>query len=997
MRPWVVGTVALALLGIGAAVASQVGSALGISFEPVDIPREDPVPAPARPVAAVPAIGQIAVPDDKRVRLAAEALAGALAEQGAARPAVVTGDAAGAAVRVSLVPLQGDEAFRLTRAGAGFTLEAGTPAGAANGLYQLADRVRAGTELLPAADDGKVVSPRLGLRLTDAGSVGLDDDPAGFVASDDYSLNTDVVGSALLPRAPYVDSAAVASIAAQFHQLVDHALAQGYNGVVLPGFLEYVTFAAVPGVYPAGDPHVARAKAMVEHFAPVWQYAHDMGMKVYFATDMLALSPPLQRYLERTFGSLAVDRPGFWSVYQTGLRELFQAFPFADGLMIRVGEGGSAYKFPGWDYVSQIAVKTATAVQTMLRSLLVVAGEVNKDVIFRTWSIGVGAVGDMHTNPRSYLEVLGGLDDPHLVVSTKYCLGDYYSYLPLNDTLKVGTQRRIVEFQSRREFEGLGALPNDLGPLDQTALRELLAANPHIEGLWNWSQAGGPLRAGPRTLYLRAGFWQMFELNNYANARLAWNPDADPAQITADWARQTFSRDPSTVEAIGRAMALSRPAIMKGLYIGPYARQKVKALGLEPPPMMWIFEWDIVTGDSAVLDSIYTVSKDQLDAAIREGDEATELARRMRALVAGTDPATWRDPALRQHFVDTLDFEVNLFDTLGAYRAMFLRYAQWQDTGSASARAQWVQARARYIAARDEHLRRYTGNVDLPAYRFPAADIGLARADRDETMAWIARGLLAAIAGALAFGALRPTKSRALHALWVGLTRPWRVGAVGAGATGLDRVLVWAVPAAALALSRATYTWFAAPAHLLVTLGSWGAFAAVLRLLIGRSDPFALWAALGGVALGRTALLLAGLVLRGPGHYWLDFWTKAGVRSGYITLAFAAFLWVFVSAYFGLRASGVSGREAVARALIAAGVPVAAVGALTSGLGLEDALAAWNDQMALLPWGMHRILGITGFLDLPPALPRYATGTGAALIALGAALAALWHRRPGGV
>src|SRR5262249_28709927 len=149
--------------------------------------------------------------------------------------------------------------------------------------------------------------------------------------------------------------------------------------------------------------------------------------------------------------------------------------------------------------------------------------------------------------------------------------------------------------------------------------------------------------------------------------------DADPADVTADWARQTFSTDPSTVAAISQAMALSREAIMKGLYIGPYANRKVKALGVEPPPMMWIFEWDIVTGDSAVLDSVYAVSRDRLDEAIRSGDQATALARRMRTLVGNTDPATWRDPALRRHFVDTLDYQVDLFQTLGAYRTMFLR------------------------------------------------------------------------------------------------------------------------------------------------------------------------------------------------------------------------------------------------------------------------------------------------------------------------------------
>jgi hypothetical protein len=127
-------------------------------------------------------------------------------------------------------------------------------------------------------------------------------------------------------------------------------------------------------------------------------------------------------------------------------------------------------------------------------------------------------------------------------------------------------------------------------------------------------------------------------------ARLAWNPDADAAQITADWARATFSDDPATVAAIGLAMSLSREAITRGLYIGAYADNSVKALGLEPPPMMWIFEWDIVTGDSAALDSIYAVSRDRLDEAIGDGQAAVEVATRMRDTVAATDPATWHEP-----------------------------------------------------------------------------------------------------------------------------------------------------------------------------------------------------------------------------------------------------------------------------------------------------------------------------------------------------------------
>ena len=146
----------------------------------------------------------------------------------------------------------------------------------------------------------------------------------------------------------------------------------------------------------------------------------------------------------------------------------------------------------------------------------------------------------------------------------------------------------------RDRFENFGAFPNDLGPQYQFALQKLLAANANIEGVWTWTQDGGPWRAGPMTLYLKAGFWQLYELNTMLAADLARDPATDVGRITEDWVREWFSDDPATVSAIVQAMALSRPAIEQGMYIQPFAQQRVFAIGLEPPPMMWIFEWDIL-------------------------------------------------------------------------------------------------------------------------------------------------------------------------------------------------------------------------------------------------------------------------------------------------------------------------------------------------------------------------------------------------------------------
>lgn len=1009
----------MVLVALGAATAWAVGDTLGLSHSPAAVPREDAVAAPARTPAPVPPLTSLAVPDEPRLTKAATAVADAVVSRGLPRPALApagtrptrpatAASGTGAAPDLSAVTtLRADvrtalggtpESYRIDVRGAELAVQGADVAGVAAGMYRLADRIRSGVEALSAADAGRLVSPRLGLRLTDAGSVGREPDPAVFAAGDDYGLNTDIVGSAVLPRAPWVDADAVARIDAQFRQFVDHSVAQGFNGIVVPGFLEYVTFAKVGdghAVYPRDDPHVDRARAMVAAFGPVFRYAEDMGVRVYLLTDMLAVSPPLEAYLTRTVGGLDAGDPRLWTVYQAGLAELFESMPFVDGLMVRVGEGGEVYAGSGWDYSSRLAVTTETSVRAMVRALLDTAGTAGKEIIFRTWTVGVGAVGDLHTNPDSYTRVLGGIDDPHLIVSTKYTLGDFYSHLPLNTTLLGGGHRRIVEFQARREFEAFGALPNDLGPLHRRALREFLAANPNVEGVWNWTQDGGPLRAGPMSLYLRAGFWQLYDLNTYAVGRLAWDPQADPAQLTADWAYRTFSDDPATVAAIGQAMALSRPAVTRGLYIGPYADRSVRALGLEPPPMMWIFEWDIPTGDSAALDSIYAVTGGRVDEAIEEGTQAVELARRMRDLVAGTDPATWRDAELRGRFTATLDYQVDLFETLGAYRTMVLRHAQWLDTGASAARHDWRLATAAYHEARDAHRQRYGTDLDLPAYNFTAADLGARRADRDPAMAWAARALLGSILLLMVLGWYgRGFGAAAARGLLLGALRPWRVAALPTPSARVDRVLVWLVPAVVLVASRLVLTWFAAPAHLLVTLGGWALFALVVRLVVGRRDPFHLWAALGGVALLRSVLLLAALAGRGPGGYWFAFWTAPGLRAAYVTVAFAAFCWLFVVVAVVLRDRyGLRRRSAVGLTLTAGGVPLGVLSALVSMAGLERALTVWNDQLALLPWGLSRILGITVYLGIPAHLPVYTAAAGTAVTAAGLLLS-LGRPRP---
>jgi hypothetical protein len=1043
-RRWSVAVVVAVLLALGALTAFALGDALAVQATPAQAAPESPVAAPASAPVDPPAVSTVVVPDDtKQLALAGQALVDALAARGVTADLRVGDDGPrGAVVATTSADLgsENPEAYRVTARAGGWRVDAATADGAARGLYDVADRIRTGRAVTDA--DGEVVEPRLGMRLVDKGAVGIEPDADAWVSGDPYSHNGGSFADAILSDEPYVDVEALTRDTADFDAYVARRLAQGYTGVVIPGFLEYVTFSGVGDgteVYAAGDEHEARAKAMRSWFGTMWDSADAAGMDVYLQTDMLMLSTPLQAYLDER--GLTPDDPELWDVYAAGLDELFAAMPAVDGLMVRIGEAGRIYDLPGWDYWSELAVTDEVAVREMLTAFTRVAEAHGKDVIFRSWTVGVGAVGDLHTNPDSYEAVLTGIDSPSLVVSTKHVAGDFYSWLPLNPTLEVGDQRRIVEMQSRREFEGFGALPNDLGSAYQQALAHYLEANPQVEGVWGWAQDGGPWKAGPMSLDGKSGFWQLYDLNTYAAARLALDPGADPAEITASWARATFSDDPATVAAIGEAMALSRDAVRHGLYLGAFAANQVKALGLEPPPMMWIFEWDIVSGDAAALDSISSIvgtDAASVDASVAEGREAVTTAQRMRDLVAGTDDGTWRDPALREQFVAALDYEVDLFTVLADYREVVLQHGRWLDTGDGAARDAWAAALARFESSRAHHVGTYGDDLDLPAYTFTAADLGVQRAERDLTVAWVARVLGVLLVVALALGTTRgqrllargrrsvhspvdaspdddpvdgrparpgaatarpdggtPAGATGLRALWLGATRPWRVVELARGAGRLDKLVVCAVPVLAVVLSRVAYTWALSWVHLALVLGAWALFVLVLRAVAGRDAAFTLAGAVGGAAVLRTVLLLVALAPTGPGGYWYGLWTGPAARSVYVTLAVAGFAWVLAAAWWALRSLGATRTGATGGLLLAVAAPLVVGGAVVAAVGLETTLTAWNDQMMILPWGLSRILGLTVHLGIPTALPVAVGVAGGVLGVAGALLAWVGRRRPG--
>jgi hypothetical protein len=145
----------------------------------------------------------------------------------------------------------------------------------------------------------------------------------------------------------------------------------------------------------------------------------------------------------------------------------------------------------------------------------------------------------------------------------------------------------------------------------------------------------------------------------------------------------------------------------------------------------------------------------------------------------------------------------------------------------------------------------------------------------------------------------------------------------------------------------------------------------------------------GGALLAKTLLLSAVTVTRGPLGYWYRMWTDDQWRTVYATVSVAAFLWLFLVTYAVLRTSyGRTRPRALGLVLVGVAAPMVALGALMAWSGLEAALTTFNDQMALLPLGLSRILGITVHLGIPTEIPAYLVAAGAVLALVGLVLGA---------
>ncbi len=503
------------------------------------------------------------------------------------------------------------------------------------------------------------------------------------------------------PDPPYVDLVQLNWGLRRAKQHLRRLHSQGYTGIVVDNLAHLVSFDG-PGepIYAPDDPVRLRALAYGVAFEELFDLAYALGMEVFVTTDMQWSTPGLRR----TVGTLKATNRHLAALNRRAVAELFERFPHVSGLVVRVGEAGGAHN-QGQCYHGHIIYTTPAELRTLIEGLLPICESAGRLLVIRTWSIGIGSLGDLICSPARYAATFGGLTSPALLVSIKHGPADFFRLLPPNPTLSQPGPGQIIELQNRREYELFGLVPSSISDLHRTILARA-CADPQCAGIWAWNSTGG---WGGGQASLGSDGWSLWtELSSALTAALAIEPTLDSEGFVSDWMRLRLA-DAAFAETAGLFYLASAELIEQGWYLGslPYAATRLGSVYLSP--LLWVW-WMRPTAALPIWAYLAEAVGDET-AVLRTGAtaaaQAAEYARRLEELAPAGEPAATIVMSARY-----------LADVLGlaqAIKQLMLRLAAQARREQAPTPAALRQAAQQTSAAMMAHRANWGERTDFPA------------------------------------------------------------------------------------------------------------------------------------------------------------------------------------------------------------------------------------------------------------------------------------------
>ncbi|MFP4520684.1 MAG: hypothetical protein ACLFQK_00925 [Fibrobacterota bacterium] len=383
----------------------------------------------------------------------------------------------------------------------------------------------------------------------------------------------------------------------------------GYNSVILDDLAHLANYFFYP----------ESLRVLINYrrkfFKKIFTTAAEYGLKVFLTTDIMFFN----YYIENFTGG---KDSKILKVLLMGFAQIFEDFPEVAGFIVRIGESDGVDVQD--DFKSRLIIKDHKKVRKYLRFMIPLFEKYNKLLIFRTWTVGAYPIGDLIWNKKTFRRCFSGFKSSNFIISIKFGETDFFRYLELNPTFFETGCGKIIELQSRREYEGFGEFFSYTG-YDYCNYREKLKDCKEIRGMSVWCQTGGWSHFNRLTFLQNSSLWN--EINTFTSIKI-FRDGLDSEDSLREYSKKRFpGKDP---EHIVRLAELSDRAVKKIWYMPEYSRQRFYFRRLRIPPLIWVF-WDTIIINHTMRKVLRRLIKEEdRKLSIKEAFSELENIKKMR-------------------------------------------------------------------------------------------------------------------------------------------------------------------------------------------------------------------------------------------------------------------------------------------------------------------------------------------------------------------------------
>lgn len=379
-------------------------------------------------------------------------------------------------------------------------------------------------------------------------------------------------------------------------------------------------------------------------YAELFEIALREGLAVYLTSDVMFDLDSAKRRRRPSVASIV-------RLLERGCHEVFAKFPEVAGIIFRLGEADSG----DWqgDFRSDVALRSPKDARRFIKSLLPCFERHGKNMIVRTWSVGMYELGDLIWNRNTFSKVFDGIESKRLIISMKHGESDFFRFLPVNKLFFRSNHQKIIELQARREYEGFGEYPAFIGWEYQAYAAQLASAR-NVVGCSIWCQTGGWSAFRRLTFIERSSLWS--ELNTVVALRI-FKEKLTVQEAVAEYFHGRFSD--AQVELFLELLRLSDEVLRELLYLDDFSSRKIFFRRVRVPPVLWVY-WDRIIVNHLMRKILRTFVLDG-NLAVTMGRGAL---RKIRAMQRIADTLELTDTGL--------DFQYHTFQILSVAREYYL-------------------------------------------------------------------------------------------------------------------------------------------------------------------------------------------------------------------------------------------------------------------------------------------------------------------------------------